>query len=158
MKTLILTTLWAAVLCATGLSNQAFGQNRRLQQLLEGASRVDCSFSTLTTSDWGEDETSAAVTPAEFELAFYDINTDEGTAEAEGRFGASFVVVRFTYVYLHFMQMFSAGPLYVTTILAHETTEGRFKAVHTRHEYSPTIIPGFTSRPETYIGDCAVSE
>jgi hypothetical protein len=30
-------------------------------------------------------------------------------------------------------------------------------AVHVRHEYSPAIIPGFTSRPEMYVGDCAIT-
>jgi hypothetical protein len=29
-------------------------------------------------------------------------------------------------------------------------------AVHTRHEYTDTRLVGFTSRPELYIGDCAV--
>jgi hypothetical protein len=28
--------------------------------------------------------------------------------------------------------------------------------VHTRVEYSPTVIPGFTSRPEMYLGTCTI--
>ena len=58
--------------------------------------------------------------------------------------------------YLHLMQMYSNGPLYTTTVLAQETTEGRMMAIHTRLEYSPATVPGFGSRPETYYGDCAV--
>jgi hypothetical protein len=54
------------------------------------------------------------------------------------------------------MQMSEAGPLHVTTVFAAESSAGRLKASHTRHEYSPTMVPGFTSRPEMYIGDCAV--
>ena len=80
---------------------------------------------------------------------------DEGTADAQGAFGASFIVVRQAGDYLHLMQTYSAGPLYTTTVLARETTEGRLMAVHTRHEYTDVAIPGFTSRPEMYLGECA---
>jgi hypothetical protein len=54
------------------------------------------------------------------------------------------------------MQMANAGPLYLTTVFARAASEGRLMAVHTRLEYTPTIIPGFTSRPEVYIGSCAI--
>ena len=69
--------------------------------------------------------------------------------------GKSFIVVRQAGDYLHLMQTYSAGPLYTTTVLARETTEGRLMAVHTRHEYTDVAIPGFTSRPEMYLGECA---
>jgi hypothetical protein len=64
--------------------------------------------------------------------------------------------VRYSHGYLHLMQMSDAGPLYITTVLATQTANGRFKAMHTRHEWSPAIVPGFTSRPEMYVGDCAL--
>ncbi len=54
------------------------------------------------------------------------------------------------------MQLMNAGPLYLTTILAQPTEDGRLKAVHARHEYTQVRLPGFTSRPEMYLGDCAV--
>jgi len=50
-----------------------------------------------------------------------------------------------------------AGPLYVTTVLAVETTPGHFKAMHSRHEFTPTRMEGFTSRPEMYVGECTPS-
>ncbi len=55
------------------------------------------------------------------------------------------------------MQMQSAGPLYTTTVLAKETRDGRLMAIQTRHEYTDISLPGFTSRPEMYLGDCAVT-
>jgi hypothetical protein len=58
---------------------------------------------------------------------------------------------------LHFIQIGIAGPLYVTTVLTTETTPGHFKAMHTRHEFVPTRMEGFTSRPETYVGECTPS-
>jgi hypothetical protein len=28
--------------------------------------------------------------------------------------------------------------------------------VHSRHEYYPTALPGFTSSPEQYYGECEI--
>ena len=131
-------------------------QNRALQQRLANAGRIDCTFSTQIIGDWEGSDTTTEAVSSDLTAAFFDIDIDGGTAEAEGRFGASFIVVRQAYTYLHFMQMLRSGPLYLTTVLAEETTDGKLKAIHTRHEYSPTRLPGFTSRPEMYIGECAV--
>jgi hypothetical protein len=154
----MIMSLCVAAALTLGLPGGAAGQNRAMQRLLEGATRVDCHFSAIATGTWKDGVPEITGDTVDFDAAFYDINVDEGTAEAEGRFGASFIVVRYAFGYLHFMQSFSAGPLYVTSIIAQESTEGRMLAVHTRHEYSPAVVPGFTSRPEMYVGDCAVTE
>ena len=133
-------------------------QSNALQQRLENATRIECSFEVIATGTWEDAGPTVAVEPAELEAAFFDIDVEGATAEAEGPYGNSYIVVRYAQGYLHFMQMAHAGPLHVTTVLAQATTDGRLKAVHTRHEYSPTILPGFTSRPEMYVGDCAVEE
>jgi hypothetical protein len=155
MKRINTLLVVAAALLAAGLADLALGQTA-LQRRLEAATRIDCTFSTLVTADWPNDVAGAEVEDSAFEASFFDVNIDEGTAEADGRFGASYIVVRYTFGYLHLMQMFNSGPLYLTTVLAQETTDGRLMAVHTRHEYTPTRLPGFTSRPEMYVGDCAV--
>jgi hypothetical protein len=54
------------------------------------------------------------------------------------------------------MQTLNSGPLYLTSVLAQTTENGRLMAVHTRHEYTEVSLPGFTSRPEVYLGDCSV--
>ena len=77
---------------------------------------------------------------------------------ADSAFGSSFIVVRHANEYLHLMQSHSAGPLYTTTVFARETKEGRMMAVHTRHEYTDVRLPGFTSRPEMYVGECALGQ
>jgi hypothetical protein len=110
----------------------------------------------LATGTWDKNTPAVGVQPIEFKAAYFDINIDEGTAEAESAYGASFISVRYAQGYLHIMQMSDAGPLYLTTVLARAMGEGRLMAVHTRLEYSPTIIPGFTSRPEMYMGSCAI--
>lgn len=134
----------------------ASAQSRELQNRLQNAARIDCRFSQLATGDWSGDATEFSAEPVEFTAAFFDIDVESGTAEAEGRFGASYIIVRYAEGYLHFMQTLNSGPLYLTTVLAEATSEGRLKAVHTRHEYTQVRLPGFTSRPEMYLGDCAV--
>lgn len=136
----------------------SFGQSRDLQQRLENASRIECSFTTFAMANWEDDTATVTADSATLEAAFFDIDVGGGTAEAAGPYGdgETFIVVRYARGYLHFLQMTNAGPLHLTTILAQETSDGRFKAVQTRHEYLPTVLPGFTSRPEMYVGDCAV--
>lgn len=145
-----------ALLAGSLVAGSASAQNRRLQQLLANADKIDCTFTTLVVGDWNGSETTTTVSPVEQKAGFFDIDIDEGTAESSGKFGSSFIVVRQAHTYLHFMQMLSSGPLYVTTVLAEETTDGKLKAIHTRHEYTPTKVPGFTSRPEMYLGECTV--
>jgi hypothetical protein len=127
-----------------------------LDRRLAAATRLDCSFSAMVTGNWDKGTPKLAVMPSELKASFSNINVDEGTAEADTPYGASFISVRYAQGYLHIMQMSDAGPLYLTTVLARAAGEGRLMAVHTRLEYSPTIIPGFTSRPEMYIGSCTI--
>lgn len=146
-----LTVLFVSCV-ATGLA----AQGTPLQQRLAAATSLRCTFSTVATGTWTDGVPAAVTKPAKLNLAFKNVNVDEGTADAEATFGGSFVVVRHTTDYLHLMQSHSAGPLYTTTVFARESREGRMIAVHTRHEYTDVTVAGFTSRPETYLGDCAV--
>lgn len=157
MSNVVCAFVGAAIALAVGHAAPAAAQSRELQRRLEAATRVECTFSTRATGTWNGAQPQAAVQPVELTATFHDIDIDEGSAEAGSDLGDSFISVRYTDGYLHFMQMRSAGPLYVTTILAHESTGGRMKAVHTRHEYTATSLTGFTSRPEMYVGDCAVT-
>jgi hypothetical protein len=151
----VLALVGLAVLGAAG-PDAASGQGG-LDRRLATAKRLECSFAVLATGTWDKNVPAVAVTPSELKAAFFDINIDEGTAEAESEYGASFISVRYTAGYLHIMQMSDAGPLYLTTVIARAAGEGKFLAVHTRLEYSPTIIPGFTSRPEMYVGSCSIA-
>lgn len=138
------------------LPQAALGQ-AGLDRRLAAAKRLECTFSTMSTGNWDKNVPTLTVGPSELKSAFFDINVDEGTAEAESEFGASFISVRYQTGYLHIMQMSDAGPLYLTTVMARAAGEGKLMAVHVRVEYSPTVIPGFTSRPETYLGTCSIA-
>ena len=143
--------LWA------GVPGAASAQSAALQEQLHSASSLTCQFTTLVTGSWEDDVAGASVGPSTLSVAFNNVNVDEGTADADGDFGVSFIVVRADETYLHLIQMFGAGPLYTTSIMAQETTDGRMMAIHTRAEYTQISLPGFTSRPEMYLGDCEVS-
>ena len=139
-----------------GLCGTAFGQSGSLPQRLAGTKSLSCTFTVMATGTWKDGTPSGSVATAQFKVAFSNVNVDEGTADADGSFGSSFIVVRHSNDYLHLMQMASSGPLYTTTVLARETKEGRLMAVHTRHGYTDVRLPGFTSRPEMYLGECVV--
>lgn len=127
-----------------------------IQEQLAEATTLDCHFTTQALGDWDGSETSVEASPIEFDVGFTNVNTDEGTADAGTDFGDAYIVVNYTNDYLHLMQIFRAGPLYTTTVLAIEGEDDRLLAIHTRHEYTLISLPGFTSRPEMYIGDCEV--
>jgi len=156
MSKLIAIALTGLVALAAAQPRSALGQSG-LDRRLAAATKLECSFSVLATADWDKaGKPNVAVKPSELKADFFNINVDEGTAEAETAYGASFISVRYAQGYLHIMQMSDAGPLYLTTVLARAAGEGRLMATHMRLEYSPTIIPGFTSRPEVYVGSCSI--
>ena len=145
---------WAVALALAQTPPAGAQSSTALQRKLAAATKLECSFSVLTTGAWDNNTPAAKVTPAELKVAFSNVNIDEGSADSDTGFGASFISVRYSQGYLHLMHISDAGPLYLTTVLAREVGAGRLMAVHTRLEYSPTVIPGFTSRPEMYIGSC----
>ena len=125
-------------------------------QDLYDATALDCSFTVIATANWTDGDAEAGVEPSALALRFEEIDADGATAAIVGPYGASHIIVRQTGDYLHLVQMFTVGPLYTTTVIDRETADGRLMAVHTRHEYTDTRLVGFTSRPEQYVGDCAV--
>jgi len=142
-----------AVLLAPAAAN---AQITPLQEELAEATAVDCHFTSQVMSDWDGSDTLFETQPADLDVSFSNVNADEGTADAGTNFGDALIVVRYASDYLHLLQMFRTGPLYVTTVLAYQNDDDRFLAVHTRHEYTALALPGFTARPEMYIGDCEI--
>ncbi len=135
---------WAGALWAEA------GQDSRLMT----ADGLACTFTLRATGTWTDGVPEAALDEPDLSFEFVEIDAQGATAQVIGPFGPSHIITRATGDYLHFVQMFSAGPLYTTTVLNRETTEGRFMAVHTRHEYTDVSLIGFTSRPEQYYGEC----
>jgi hypothetical protein len=117
---------------------------------------VKCTFPLLATSIWKDGQPAAEVKPASLVVEFEEVNTDEGSARLKGGFGTYDIVVRLGIGYLHFLQAFRDGPLYSTTIFEKVSTGEKLKAVHSRHEIADFALPGYTSSPEQYYGECEI--
>ena len=133
----------------------AVGQTRA-EARLAAAKKLSCQFPLMSTGTWKSGEPQAETKAAKLSVGFDSVNVDEGTARVIGAFGPSEIIARQSYGTLHFLQSFREGPVYITSIYPKETKDGRLQAVHTRHEYTEVSLPGFTSRPEQYYGECTV--
>ena len=145
----VLLALMAIMLLPTVLRAQNSGA-------LAKATRVRCTFSLMALGTWAKDQAEAKTKPASLTLEFESINTDEGTADLKEKVGKYDIIVRYAQGYLHFIQAFYNGPLYTTTVLDKKTAAGKLKAMHSRHEFTDFALPGFTSSPEQYYGECEI--
>lgn len=132
----------------------AVGAQPPSPRTLQTVKGMKCSFPVMVNGTWSNQLPGAAVKSTTLSLQFGSINTDEGTAKVTGGFGYFDITVRLSGATLHFMQSFRDGPLYITTVFAAESRDGKLKAVHTRHELTAIVLPGFTSSPEQYYGEC----
>jgi hypothetical protein len=123
---------------------------------LVNAKSMSCTFSIVATGTWKDGVAESTSKPAKLKIAFTAIDTQDGRADAVGDSGKTHITVRAVGNYLNLMQMDPYGAIYLTTVFNTESTGGRLLAVHTRHEYTPVQLPGLTSRPEQYYGDCEV--
>ena len=129
------------------------------QDPLEAVKSLKCVFPVYATGTWQNADARAEVKTAKLSVAFGSIDTQDGTAESIGAYGPMHIVVRYTASTLHLIQVAStSGALYVTTVFAKESSPGKRLAVHSRHEYTAVALPGFTSRPEQYYGECEVQQ
>ncbi len=127
-----------------------------LKGKLGAARSLRCTFPLMAAGTWMGAQPKAEVKPAKLVLQFVEINADEGTARLEATVGAYDIVVRYAGGYLHFIQSFLDGPLYTTTVMEKPTAGGKLKAMHSRHEFTDISLPGFTSSPEQYYGECEI--
>ena len=140
----------AALVCPA--LSSAGGQAR-----IAGVKTLRCTFPRTAVGTWKKDGTpETAARAATLVLRFDSVDTDAGTAQLKNGAVGSEVTVRLAEGYLPFMQAFRTGPLYTTTVFEAGASGGRFKAVHSRHEFFATALPGATSSPEQYYGDCEV--
>jgi hypothetical protein len=157
MKTSKTFTLLVAVGFAFLLTPSSTRGQTSAAGTLQNAKSIRCTFSLYSIGTWTGDQAKAEVKPRNQVLEFTGINTDEGTAEQKATGTGKYdIIVRYAGGYLHFIQSFLNGPLYTTTVLEKKTPNGKFKAMHSRHEFTDFALPGFTSSPEQYYGDCEV--
>lgn len=127
------------------------------QAQIGAATSIRCTFARSATGGWKKDGAAAAtVKPSTLVLRFDTIDTDAGTAQLRTGSMSSEVTVRLAEGYLHLMQTFRTGPLYTTSVFQAGAADGKFRAVHSRHEYFAVPLAGATSSPEQYYGECVV--
>jgi hypothetical protein len=142
----------ALALVLTGAVSDAVAQTR-----IATAKTLRCTFPRHVTGRWGKDGApEATVQSTPLVLRFDTIDPESGTAQLRSGTVGSEVTVRLAEGYLHFMQAFRTGPLYTTTVFDVGEKSGKLKAVHSRHEYFSVPLPGATSSPEQYYGDCEI--
>jgi hypothetical protein len=131
------------------------------QERIAAAKSLRCSFPLTAVSEWKKAAPPAAtVKPATLVLVFESIDTDEGTARLKSGSVGTEVTARRSGGYLHLIQSFRSGALYTTTVFDKDGPNGaigKLKAVHSRHEYFTVTVPGATSSPEQYYGECEVT-
>jgi hypothetical protein len=146
-------TIAAAVVFAAAPTS-----SRAAQGKLSEAKSLRCTFRLNSTGTWRKDGTAeAAVGPSTLVLLFDAINVDEGTAQLKNGTVGTDVIVRAAEGYLNLIQSFRTGPLYTTTVFEKGQTDGKLKAVHSRHEYFTVPLAGSTSSPEQYYGECQIT-
>jgi len=141
-----------AVLCC--VRSAGAGQER-----IAAAKGLRCRFPLTAVSAWQKAAPPAAtVKPASLLLIFESIDTEEGTARLKSGSAGTEVTARLAGGYLHLIQSFKSGALYTTTVFDKEGADGKLRAVHSRHEYFTVSVPGATSSPEQYYGECEVTK
>jgi hypothetical protein len=125
---------------------------------LNGVKALACTFTLVATGTWNDGEPKADVKPAKLSIAYEAINVDDGTARAIEGSGTLDMIAKQSLWNLHLLWIGSEGAVYLTTVFDRETRNGKLRAVHTRHEYTDISLPGYTSRPEQYYGECEVKK
>ena len=148
-----LILVWLFVLVSSQLSS---GQ-RSAQNAPGRAKSLSCVFALLATGTWKSGEAVAEIKPAKLSLEFDMIEPQEGSARYGGgdaNLVPSEITAQLSGGSLHLMQTSRSGAVYLTTVLPSESRGGKLKAMHARHEYTEVSLPGYTSRPEQYYGEC----
>jgi len=129
------------------------------QGTLSSAKALRCTFARNATGSWTKAGAPQAVSkPSTLVLRFDAIDFDDGTAQLKTGSASSEVVAKMAAQgYVHFLQIFRTGPLYTTTVFDKDAN-GKLKAVHSRHEYFAVPLPGATSSPEQYYGECEITK
>jgi hypothetical protein len=154
MNTRIAMTLLVMVVfpCSRAASTQS-----SLSPVLAAARSVKCVFPLYTVGTWADGEPKAELKKASLSVAFDEIDIEDGTARAKGPYGDLHITAKLSTWSLHLLEISGEGMLRITTVFDKESRPGKYMAVHTRHEYTEVSLPGFTSRPEQYYGDCEIS-
>jgi hypothetical protein len=154
----IRTAILSAVLFVAAITHPGYALAQE-PMTLSSVTAMTCTFPVMWLGNWSKaGDAEGAPQKSELVLKYSQIDTSDGTAEVAGFTGNFFITVRVVAnVALHLMHTDAAGPVYITTVFNKPSHPGKFKAAHSRHEFTDVSLPGFTSRPEQYIGECELT-
>jgi hypothetical protein len=153
VKKPLVAALCLSLLLAAAARAQDPSRNR-----LVGVKALACTFTLVATGTWTDGEPKAEVKPAKLSIAYDSIDVESGTARTVEGAGSLDLIAKLSLWNLHLLWIGSEGSVYLTTVFDRETKGGKLRAVHTRHEYTDVSLPGYTSRPEQYYGECEVKK
>ena len=137
----------ATMLTLSGATRPALAQSTEKNPLARVKS-FKRSFPVYAVGAWKGGMPQAQIKQADqFTLTIDEIDTDSGSGRVTGTAGPVEVTALLTVSSLHFMERSVTGTLNITTIFVSEGGAKTFRAVHSRHDYLPMSIPGFTSEP-----------
>lgn len=116
---------------------------------------LQCSLTQHSAVTWKSGEPQAEAKPIQMALRYEDVDTDNGAARFVGSSGRADVAARFVRDSLTFIHSATDGSVALTSV-ARSTPNGRWLAVHTRHEFSETSPDGVTIGPVQYYGTCVI--
>jgi hypothetical protein len=147
--------LTAACVCFVLGGSVALAQDTARNRLA-AAKSLACTFTLVATGTWDKGAPRAEVKPAKLAIGYEAIDVEDGTAKAIEGSGTLDIIAKLSLWNLHLLWIGSEGAVYLTTVFDRETSGGKLRAVHTRHEYTDISLPGYTSRPEQYYGECEI--
>ena len=152
-------TVWSAVIVCAAIAHPRPAAAQE-PITLSSVSAMTCTFPIMWLGNWSKaGDAEGAPQKSELVLKYLQIDTSDGTADVAGFTGNFYITVRVVpNVSLHLLHMDAAGPVYITTVFNKASHPGKFKAAHSRHEFTDVSLPGFTSRPEQYVGECELTK
>ena len=100
--------------------------------------------------------------PETLGLEIDEIDTDSGSGRVTGTAGPADVTALLTISSLHFMERSVLGALNITTVFSSDdgAPPGKWRAVHSRHDFLPISLPNYDSEPAVSqnYGGCVRSE
>lgn len=141
-------------LCAMSASAAAQAPSTTVPSL-GAAKTLQCALTVESAASWNASEPKAETKPIRMALRYEEVDTDDGTARFVGSSGRSDVAARFVRDTLTFIHSATDGSVALTTV-SRSTKDGRWLAVHTRHEFTETSSAGVTLGPAQFYGTCAI--
>src|SRR3954471_9397751 len=148
-----------AAVAASVVFAHAAGAQTTDKNPLAQVKALKCRFGIYASGAWAKttQEASAQVRqPETLTLEIDEIDTDSGSGRVTGTAGPADVTALLTISSLHFMERSVTGTLNITTVFSGVEGAKSFRAVHTRHDYLPLSLPGYSSEPSVsqHYGIC----